>query len=837
MFVGIKKTLTLAVIGISLSFYTQAQESLYKAGQHYFENLSYVKAIEALESAISKKGISEAQKLSAKIMLAESYTKIKDSQNAERVYKEIIDEGADLTGENAVLLLKYAQALASNGNYDRSQLYYDDYMSKVESDPRGKNFSKLYNDVTVLNKNAACYKVDYLSINTNAADFSPTYFKDGMVFISNRKNTSGVRRVFTWNNTPFLDMFYLDDVSSLGSTAAGLGAGNSNAELSKKRKSDGTVGNDEYTAPTANDSKTIGTYGGTNIGLGYGYGDKPLTESDRFDGTLNSKYHEGPMAFFKDGSKVIFTRNNFINGKTAKSSDGINKLKLYMANSEKDSWGNLVELPFNSDEYSSGHPALSPDEKLLFFSSDMPGGYGGTDIYVSRYDEGNWSAPINLGASINTKGNEMFPFVDDKANLYFSSDGHPGLGDLDIFFVQLNEMTPKGRVINLGTPINSSKDDFGILTDGTRQNGYFSSNRKRGGNDDDIYKFERECELKEGCPLIIAIYDAETKMPLDNAKVEFIDALGNVQEYLSDADGSIALDDLDSDHEFTFNATRDAYNPNSVSYSTTDCDSEPSRIEIPLSLPAEEIARRKRENEMKAKALADGKTTDGEDGNINGSGYTDGTAGQNSCKVIGRILAQKTGLPLSGAVVTIKNECDGSLRTSTTDASGYYEFSVAEGCDFEIEASKAGLASKGKRVSKINCANGDITADIMMFGQGDIVAIDNIYFDYGKCNIRSDARVGLDKVLKIMRENPGMKIEIASHTDSRSSFEFNEKISAGRAKASAEYLFKRGVSRNRITFKGYGETKLVNQCADGVSCTEAQHQQNRRSEFTILQMN
>ena len=822
--------LVIAIATALLDGNVMAQESLVKTGEHHYESLSFLKAIDAFEAALKKKGLTDQQKLAAKIKLADSYSKVKDTQNAERVYADIIKTSGELSGENTIICLKYAQTLASNGKYREAQEMYDKYTRKVEDDPRGKGFSKLYNDVSVLSKNATCYKVDYLSINTNAADFSPSYYKNGLVFVSNRYNTVGVRRVFNWNETPFLDLFFLDDVSAIGGQPAGLGTGSTELKTSRKRssRSGGVVGSDEYTAPTANDSRTLGSYGGLNVMAGMGYGDRPVTESERFSGSINSKYHEGPAAFFKDASKVIFTRNNFNNGKVKRSSDGINKLKLYIGEAAKDGWKNIKELPFNSDEYSTGHPALSPDEKLLFFASDMPGGFGGTDIYVSRYDGSSWSAPINLGKSVNTKGNEMFPFVDEKGNLYFSSDGHAGLGDLDIFFVQMDGTSSKGRTINLGSPINSSKDDFGIVTDALRKSGYFSSNRKRGGADDDIYKFDRECEIKEGCDLIIAIYDAETKMPLDNAKIVYEDKDGSIKEKLSDADGSVKLEGLDQDVEFVFRTTRDGYSANTVSYSTKDCDNEASRLEIPMSRPKTGTD----STSSAQKGYAGETPTQGKQ-TTSGSN----TAGANTCIIKGRVMAQSTNKPLDKVLVTLRNECDGSTQTATTDASGNYAFTVAEGCDYTIEGSKDNLGSKGKRIRKLNCKKGDVTADVFMFGTGDIVQVDNIYFDYGKCNLRPDARAELDKLVTMMRKYPKMRIELRAHTDSRSESDFNQKISEGRAKASANYLFKRGISRSRVEYAGYGETMPVNGCVDGVECTEEQHAQNRRTEIKILQMN
>jgi outer membrane protein OmpA-like peptidoglycan-associated protein/tetratricopeptide (TPR) repeat protein len=841
-----KKIIAALVVSALLGGNLKAQDALLKTGEHYYQSLSYFKAIDAFEAALKKKGLTELQKLAAKIKLGDSYCKVKDSQNAERIYAEVFSTAGDLSNENIDVALKYAQVLASNGKYREAQEMYDKYTRKVEDDPRGKGFSKLYNDVSVLTKNTNCYKVDYLSINTNSADFSPSYYKNGIVFVSNRHNSVGVRRVFSWNDTPFLDLFFLDDVSAIGGQAAGLATGSSDIKTPRKNSSRGRyVGSDEYTSPTANDSRTLGNYGGINVMAGLGYGDRPITESERFGGSINSKYHEGPAAFFKDASKVIFTRNNFNNGKAKRSSDGFNKLKLYMGDANKDGWKNIKELPFNSDEYSTGHPALSADEKLLFFASDMPGGFGGTDIYVSRYDGGTWSAPINLGITVNSKGNEMFPFADKKGNLYFSSDGHAGLGDLDIFFIQMNGLTPKGRVINLGTPINSSKDDFGIVTDAFRKAGYFSSNRKRGGADDDIYKFDRECELNEGCDLIIAIYDAETKMPLDNATIFYEDKNGYMLEKMSDADGSVKLEGLEQDLEFSFRVTRDGYGANAISFSTKDCDNEVSRLEIPMSRPKPAID----STELVQNDITNGKNTsnpqyifDGDTTRQVQKVTIDTTKNNkvlsgNTCTIRGRVMSQSTKQTVDGVLVTLRSECDNTTQTTFTDASGNYEFVVMEGCDYTVEGLKDNLGSKGKRIRRLNCKKGGVTADIYMFGTGDIVQVDNIYFDYGKCDLRSDARSELDKLVTIMRTYPKMRIELRAHKDSRSESYFNQKISEGRAKSSASYLLKRGISRSRIEYAGYGESLPVNSCVDGVECTEEQHAQNRRTEIKILQMN
>jgi len=832
----------------SMSLTLNAQDATLKTAENYYEGLSYSRAIESFETFLKKKSLPEDQKLQAQIKLADSYFKVKDSQNAERVYAELVNSNKLPSGESASICLRYAQVLASNGKYKEAQEMYEKYNQKAGDDPRGKGFSKLYSDVSVLSKNASCYKVDYLSINTSEAEFSPAYFKKGMVFVSNRLNGTSAKRAFSWNGSPFLDLFYLDDISAVSSSTAGIG-GSSESNVKRKSSKLPSLGSDDYTPLTSNDNRTLGNYTGTNVLAGHGYGDKPITESERFSGSINSKYHEGPAAFFKDGSKVIFTRNNFINGKAQRSSDGINKLKLYMGDAAKDGWANIRELPFNSDEYSTGHPALSPDEKLLFFSSDMPGGFGGTDIYVSKLEGNSWSAPINLGKKINSKGNEMFPFIDEKGNLYYSSDGLAGLGELDIFYAQLEGTDVKDDATNLGSPINSSKDDFGLITDGLRKSGYFSSNRKQGGADDDIYKFERECEDKDGCDLILAVYDSETKMPLENTKITFEDKNGAIQEKTTDAEGSLKLEALAENLEFIFRASHEGYNANTVSFSTKDCENEASRLEIPLnqikiakdssalvgatpsSVPAS--ASQGNTNTISGQQT----TTNQSANNSSFSGMTSTASSGNLCTIKGRVLAQGSKKAEDGVLVTLRNECDNTSQTAFTDAGGNFEFMAVEGCDYTLEGAKNDLGSKGKRIRKLSCKNGPVSADIYMFGTGDIVEVENIYFDYGRCDLRNDARLELDKLVTMMRQYPKMKIELRSHTDSRSESDFNQKISEGRALASANYLFKRGISRSRVEYAGYGESMPINGCVDGVECTEEQHAQNRRTEIKILQMN
>lgn len=820
--INLKKTGLLLILALLVVIGKTFAQSI-KDAEYEFNKMSYLNAAEMFEQVLKEK-LSDSEKQSARLKLAYAYRQIRDTQNAERVYRELISGGSQLSVDASKAYLYYAQSLASNGKYKDAQDAYEKYAQIETADKRSGGFQKLYKNVESLNRNATCYKVDYLSINSDKADFSPMYYKNGLVFNSGRTESTGLKRVFSWDNSRFLDMYYLPDVNQLTASAAGLGGADANK--TKSRSTERTVGNDEYTSPTANDSRTVGTFGGTNIYQGYGYTETAATKTDKFSKSLNTKYHEGPMTFSSDGKKVVFTRNNFTNGKFKTSSDKINKLKIYTADDKgAGQWNNIKEVPFNSNEYSTGHPSLTKDDKLMYFVSDMPGGFGGTDLYVVQYNGGTFGTPVNLGPEINTAGNEMFPFVDERGNLYFSSDGHAGLGDLDIFYAQMIDgLKLKGKIKNMGTPINSSKDDFGFIADGERKMGYLSSNRKRGGTDDDIYRFTRECDEKPECEdLQVIVYDAESKMPLDNADVA-ITIDGKTEMKKTDTNGTFKIC-VEEGKGCEMKASREGYLPNTVS-----CKEGNSTLEIPLSSVKEAV--------VDSSAISNGTTkTDGSSTVATTTNTGTAIPCPTTKTIRGRVTANKDKYALSGVTVTLKNECDGSTQSYVTGADGRYKFEICEGCDYTIEAMKDNFGSRGNKIKKLGKSGPKtINANLSMFEEGDVVVIENIYYDYGKCNIRPDAARELDRLVTALKRYKNMRIEIRSHTDSRATTEFNQKISEGRSKAVVKYLKKRGISASRLEAAGYGESQLLNECADGVECTEEQHSVNRRTEFKVIQL-
>lgn len=791
-----------------------AQNSLLKQADREYEKLSYAHAIELYEQTLKSKGLSEVETLQAQMRLAYSYQQVRDTQNAERIYRKLLSSGIEFTSDDVKVYLYYAQTLASNGKHVESRQMWDKYNQLQKDDQRGKPFSTLYNDIGRLYKNSGDYRVDYLNINTDRADFSPVRYKSGLVFCSGRGEGTGVKRVFNWDKTAFLDLYYLSDLSVVGAAkATGLGAG-TNPKTSPKGSR--VLGNDEYTPPTANDSPTVGVFGGNQVAAGLGYGEKPMSESDRFSKTLNTKYHEGPATFTQDGSRIIFTRNNYNHGNYRESTDKINKLKLYTAEDRNGTWANVKELPFNSNEYSCGHPCLTQDDKLMYFVSDMPGGFGGTDIYVVTYNNGAWGPPMNLGKSVNTKGNEMFPFVDENGHLYFASDGHPGLGDLDIFFVEMRSGMPTGQVMNLGAPLNSTKDDFGIITDGLRRSGYLSSNRKRGSYDDDIYRFTREEPVYTCRELTVAVLDAETLSVLDSTQTEVHIREGDKEQKILDATGVFQIC-LEENTDFKFIVHRSGYLMHTVGYSTKGkADKMPSRLDIKLNKIPPPPRIQVIETEPNQPIDGDRKIS----------------------KFRGRIFAEQNKQSLAGVIVTFRNECDGTVQRVVTGSDGIYEFDMVGGCDYVIEAIKETYSrsvDKVKRIPKKKIPS-EVSKDLGLLKEGDIIPIDNIYYEFNTWELDSQGTRELDKLVGTLKKYASMVVEIGSHTDSRGNADSNRQLSQKRAQAVVDYLVKKGVNRARLIAVGYGESRLVNNCTDGVACTEVEHQKNRRTTLKIIRM-
>lgn len=589
---------------------------------------------------------------------------VEDGYSSAQVYKKLGDtyyfnsEYADAANWYEKLVKSYpneiepeyyyraAQSLKSIGQLEESKSLMETYIAASGS--TYTNWDTFQYLASTPNNQ---YQVQNITDGMNGSDFGPSYYGDKIVFSSSSIDTEG-SKIHDWNGLPYLDLFQ--------------------AEIGE----DGTLKNIK-----------------------------------KLEGDINSPYHESSAVFTKDGKTIYFTRNNYINGKKKRGKQRLVSLKIYKASLQEDgTWGNVMELPFNEDSYSTAHPALNPEENRLYFSSNRNGSLGASDIwYVDILPNGNYSEPVNLGDQINTKQRESFPFISKNGDLYFSSDGHTGLGGLDIFVVSLDEKGSYPTVTNLKKPINSNLDDFGYVMDETGKMGYISSNRfgGQGSSSDDILAFTADCKVTiQGM-----VTDAKTGAPLQGAQVLLLDNNSDV----------VAQKIVDVNGRYDFGPLADCNYQYAVRASFTEKEYEPSETVVQTK------------------------------------------SGTDSMEV--------------------------NLQLTPPDCP----------------------------VDDLGCR----------------LSLQPIYFDFDKHNIRPDAEVELAKILNAMEEYPQLNIHIESHTDSRGNDDYNMQLSERRAKSTLEWLVSKGIDRNRLSAKGYGESQLINNCSNGVNCSQEEHQLNRRSMFII----
>ena len=498
--------------------------------------------------------------------------------------------------------------------------------------------------------------------------------------------------------------------------------------------------------------------------------------------------------FNAESTEVFITRNNFDNtkrtGKVGKSEDNIVKLKLYIARVDGDKWIEEQEFQYNNDEYSVGHAALSPDGNLLYFVSDMPGGFGGTDLYVSERVGGTWLAPKNLGPEINTEGDEMFPWMAEDGTLYFASTGHGGLGGLDIFRVK-GEPGSWEAPKNMGAPINSPQDDFGLIRlKGDNTKGYFTSNRIGGRGSDDIYSFK-----DNGVFLVGVVIDRKTEEPICDATVELRlgkDVKGRAE---TECDGAFEFVVV-AEKVYSLKGCADGYKCNDgVKASTVGLVAgDTVFVVIPLD----------KEEDVKLEVL---------------------------------VIDRKTREPIGGSSVVVKSRCDNTEQKGTSNAAGMSYYDAKIDCDYPISATATGYMPGSTEVTTVGVpANSTVKAIVELDREiDDKPVLLDIYYDFDKWNIRvPESETELFKLLAFLNENAGTIVEIGSHTDARASFDYNIRLSQRRAQSVVDWLAARGISKDRMRAVGYGESKPVNHCVDNVKCTEEEHQRNRRTEFRVI---
>ncbi len=432
--------------------------------------------------------------------LADANRNIGNTEEVERWLKKLIDRHADQPED----LFNYSQALKSNGKYLQAEQVLKDYSELRPEDGRVNIQVSLLEYIHFLMRDSANYEIRDLNINTPGSEMGPAFYKDKLIFSSTSLGTSDKAK-YNWNELPYLNLF------------------------SAKIEPNGDLSAPEPFAPK-----------------------------------LKTAYHDGPVSFDTKKNIIYVTRDNFAKGRTSTSKKGVVNLKIVEGKLDNGEWKLAGDFKWDSNEYSVGHPSVDKEGTTMYFASDMPGGYGKSDIYFSVFSNGQWSKPFNLGPKINTEGDEFFPFISNDGVLYFASDGHGGLGGLDIFF----SVPDRGiftTIENMGYPVNSSHDDFGLELDSTGIKGYFASNRSGGKGNDDLY-FVKILHV----PVIIrgVVKDRDTKDILADAKVSVVDETGKtIFSSTTRTDGQFEFE-VGKGQQYTIKVTKEFYNDNEKKIAT-----------------------------------------------------------------------------------------------------------------------------------------------------------------------------------------------------------------------------------------------------------------------------
>lgn len=724
-----KKILTISFLFITVCAFSQSTnigtlfKSDLKKGDLFYSHLAYQNALEFYLRYASRYPANTI----VQERIADCYSRLGNYTEAERWYQKLSSDSS----AKAMHHFRYGQVLSVNEKYDLALSAFQQFSKSVDTDERAGGKIKFIEQLEYHLRDSNLFTVTNEWYNSDQSDFAPQFFRDGVVFVSARDRDLFVKR---------------KSLSALNEDEALLNA--------------------YYVSSEFNENKSM---------------EEQVEMFYRKD--LSSSYHDGPVTFFDNGSQIAFTRNVIRNGKVVRDSKGRVNLELFFARLQENKTMNRIDaFPFNKSDYSIAHPWISNDGNLLYFSSDMPGGIGGADIYVSTRDGNKWSDPKNLGSPVNTADDEFCPFLYKDSVLFFASNGHGGFGGLDNFSSKIINgkfETP----VNLSYPVNTSQDDFSLIVDATGRNGLFASNRKGGKGYDDVYKF-----TLNKFTLLGTVVERSSKATVSDAHILILDENNiPVQTLRTNTEGHF-YSKLPLDMKYKVLASKEGY----TSLDTADVNTEH------VSVLTDTLSISLWEHGLFAK---------------------------------GTIYSNESQSQLKDAVVALENLTKGESDSIVVGEDGKYNFLVLPDYHYKITAAKSGFISDGFELNTAGLYKGDLVNDILL--EETFFEKFELLFDFNKADIKDEFITSLNRIVKDLKRSPKATVNIGAHADATGTSEYNLTLSNKRAEAVVQYLIQSGIQPSRIEAIGFGEELILNKCSDGVECTDEEHSRNRRAEVKV----
>jgi outer membrane protein OmpA-like peptidoglycan-associated protein len=614
------------------------------------------------------------------------------------------------------------QLLLINNDKNKFKAFLDSAAYKFPKSSFTEKWKVLAFDWTILDTSQSDFEVALLRPKSKAEEFAAVPYKKGILFVSNEFNIGFVNQKYARSGQNYSNIFYVDDLR--------------NVEKSIKKK-------------------------------------------QLWDEIKQIKAHDGPISFSRDGKKVFITRNQLATDDSNRIQ--VSKLEQVIFIKKGGDWVQEESFAWNSNKFSTGHAVIDTNKNIIF-SSNKPGGYGGADLYLSEWQKDHYAEPINLGPTINTPQDELFPFVSSKGYLYFSSNGWPGLGGLDIFRTDRLESEP----VNMERPLNSNADDFAFSINEEKGKGYISSNRNKWK--DQIYKITR---ANMGIDFELNVSTCLGR-PLINLPIIIKDKSNNRNRTVYTNEKGFVNMDLQIEHQYVFMYAGDN---NIYKDSILFAAKAPGKFQ----------------KQLKLKFL----------------------------NQVWVIKAQtNTGKVLEGVIVSMYQP-KGLIKKALTDSLGVFAYMPKN--KERIDSIAGSLINyedaKVKNIVLVKDVCNDTVFFTLVFQEKkaeEFINLGMIFYDLDKSFLRPEGKVELDKLVVYMLSHPELTVELSSHTDSRESDEYNIKLSQRRSNSCVKYIIAKGIPKDKIVAKGYGETRLLNNCSNEVNCTDEEHQLNRRTELKIL---